>query len=135
MDGPASTKAFAKSLRRQMSPPEVILWQHIRGGRLTGLRFRRQHPIGPYVLDFYCDAARLAVEIDGSHHFEDAVSARDARRDEWCAARGVATLRFPAIYVFEALEGVLGRIAELAQARISSSSGRRPTRTRLPRDG
>jgi very-short-patch-repair endonuclease len=132
MDGPARTKARAKSLRGQMSPPEVTLWQHLRGGRLTGFRFRRQHPIGPYVLDFYCDAAKLAVEVDGGQHFEDAALARDAAGDAWCATRGIETLRFSSLDVFNELDGVLARIAEVATTRVGSSSGRRPTRTRLP---
>ena len=68
MRAPAITIDRARAARRQMTPPEVIVWQGVRGGRLDGLRFRRQHPIGLYVLDFYCAAARLAVEIDGMGH-------------------------------------------------------------------
>jgi very-short-patch-repair endonuclease len=68
MDGRAETKAFAWTLRRELSLPEVIVWQNLRGRRLEGVRFRRQHPVGRYVLDFYCDEARLAVEIDGQQH-------------------------------------------------------------------
>ena len=52
----------ARTLRRKMTLPEVLLWQELRGGRLNGLHFRRQHPVGPYILDFFCAAARLAVE-------------------------------------------------------------------------
>jgi very-short-patch-repair endonuclease len=115
-----------------MSPPEVILWQHLRGERLEGLRFRRQHPIGRFVLDFYCDAARLAVEVDGAQHLEDDAAARDAERDAWCASRGIETLRVPAIDVFKELDGVLRIILDVAQARARSHSGRRPVRTRLP---
>jgi very-short-patch-repair endonuclease len=55
----------ARELRRQMSLPEIVLWQALRKARLGGLRFRRQHPIGPYIVDFYCPAARLAIEVDG----------------------------------------------------------------------
>jgi len=51
-----------------MTLPEVVLWQHLRGRHFSGPRFRRQHPAGPYVLDFYCPAAKLAVEIDGYVH-------------------------------------------------------------------
>ncbi len=132
MDGPARTKSAAKRLRREMSPPEVILWQHLRGERLEGLRFRRQHPVGRFVLDFYCDAARLAVEVDGAQHFEDDAVARDAQRDAWCANRGIETLRVPAIDVFNELDGVLRLILDVAQARARRHSGRRPARTRLP---
>jgi very-short-patch-repair endonuclease len=51
-----------------MTLPEVLLWNGLRGGRLEGLRFRRQHPFGPYILDFYCEQAKLAVEVDGMAH-------------------------------------------------------------------
>jgi very-short-patch-repair endonuclease len=131
MDGPARTKDRAKSLRREMSPPEVILWQHVRGGRLEGLRFRRQHPIGRYVLDFYCDAAKLAVEVDGAQHFEDAAIAYDADRDAWCAEHGVETLRVTSLEVFTNIEGVLRGILDAARRRLSGRSGRRPARIRF----
>ena len=131
MDGPARTKSVAERLRREMSPPEVILWQHLRAERLEGLRFRRQHPVGRFVLDFYCDAARLAVEVDGAQHFEDDAVARDAERDAWCASRGIETLRVPAIDVFSELNGVLRLILHVAQTRVRSHSGRRKARTRF----
>jgi very-short-patch-repair endonuclease len=60
--------ALARDLRAATSLPEGLLWRCLRGRRLEGLRFRRQHPAGPYVLDFYCPALRLAVEIDGDTH-------------------------------------------------------------------
>jgi very-short-patch-repair endonuclease len=53
-----------------MTLPEVLLWQELRGGKLDGLQFRRQHPVGPYILDYFCTAARLAVEVDGRGHDE-----------------------------------------------------------------
>jgi very-short-patch-repair endonuclease len=64
----------ARALRRKMSLPEVVLWQALRRGQVAGLRFRRQHPIGPYILDFYCLSARLAIEVDGFAH-DNAVQA------------------------------------------------------------
>jgi very-short-patch-repair endonuclease len=96
MDAPRTTKDRAKSLRRQMSLPEVLLWKALKGRKLQGLRFGRQHPIGPYVLDFYCEAERLAVEVDGgSHDFGDRPE-RDQRRDAWVLAQGVTTPRLSA---------------------------------------
>jgi very-short-patch-repair endonuclease len=65
----------------------------LRGGRL-GVRFRRQYAVGPYVLDFYCASARLAVELDGAVHADDAAVARDQARDAWLAERGIRVLRF-----------------------------------------
>jgi very-short-patch-repair endonuclease len=65
MDAPGETRDFARSLRRKLSLPEGLLWRAIKGRKLAGLHFRKQHPIGPYVLDFYCHEAKLAVEVDG----------------------------------------------------------------------
>jgi very-short-patch-repair endonuclease len=63
----ATTLAFkrARRLRREMTPPEVVLWERLRGRRLHDLHWRKQHPFGPYILDFFCSAAALCVEIDG----------------------------------------------------------------------
>jgi very-short-patch-repair endonuclease len=102
----------ARELRRQMSLPEIVLWQALRKGRLAGLRFRRQHPIGPYILDFYCASARLAIEVDGSAH-DTAVAARhDEIRQAWLAGRAVTVLRFSAGDVLqdEKLQAVLKAI-------------------------
>jgi ATP-dependent DNA helicase RecQ len=109
---PTTTVDRARDLRREMSPPEVILWTRLRGKGLRGLKFRRQHPVEPYTLDFYCAEARLAVEIDGASH--DGRAAQDARRDAWLLERGVRTVRIPARAVFEDLDGVLWRIAAAA---------------------
>jgi very-short-patch-repair endonuclease len=95
----------ARQLRRALTPPEINLWQYLRT-RPNGLRFRRQHPIGPYVLDFYCPAARLAIEVDGMVHDMGDNPARDAKRDAWLAERGIATLRLPAKDVMESFEAV-----------------------------
>jgi very-short-patch-repair endonuclease len=99
MDGSRVTKDRAKALRRAMSLPEVLLWKAIKGGKLDGLHFRKQHPIGPYVLDFYCDAARLAVEVDGASHGAEDRPQRDERRDAWLADQGIETLRLSASLV------------------------------------
>ena len=74
------------------------------------LRSRRQHPIGPYVLDFHCDAAKLCVEIDGQTHWLSDAQARDAERDAWLALRSVRTLRISATLVFEDLDTALRMI-------------------------
>lgn len=89
---PPSATAKARALRRQAPAPEQWLWQLLRGGRLAGHHFRRQHPLGPYVLDFYCPQARLAVELDGTGHLDRAE--QDAARTAWLATQGVTVLRF-----------------------------------------
>lgn len=84
-------REFAKALRRQMSDAERRLWLHMRAHRFAGQKFRRQQPIGPYVVDFVHFAARLIVEADGGQHCE---SASDARRDQWLKTQGFTVLRF-----------------------------------------
>jgi hypothetical protein len=78
MDAPRPTKDFARALRKRMTPPEIGLWLGLRGGQVGGLRFRRQHPIGRYVLDFYCVEIGLAVEVDGDGHSFGSARARRA---------------------------------------------------------
>jgi len=70
-----------------MTLPEVVLWQELRRGKLKGLQFRRQHPIGPYILDFYCSAARLAIEIDGASHSSDVQAKHDENVTVGCARK------------------------------------------------
>ncbi len=93
-----------------MSLPEVLVWQGLRRRRLEGVYFRRQHPVGPYVLDFYCGRAKLAVEIDGVQHTEEDRLDRDDARDAWLSTLGVRTLRIPAVEVLSDLGGAIDRI-------------------------
>ncbi|HEX5452938.1 MAG TPA: endonuclease domain-containing protein, partial [Stellaceae bacterium] len=118
MRAPAKTFRRARELRRRMTLPEVVLWQALRQGRLAGLRFRRQHPIGPYVLDFYCPSACLAVEVDGLVHDAAVRVRRDARRDAWLDERGVRVMRVTTKDVLhdEGFEGVLTAIENAAGA-------------------
>jgi very-short-patch-repair endonuclease len=101
----------ARKQRRQMSPPEVLLWRQVRGGVL-GFKVRRQHPIGPYLADFYVPIARLVVEVDGSAHDFGDRPERDAARDQYMQERGYRVLRISARDVSGNLEGVLSFIAE-----------------------
>ena len=126
MRAPVLTLKRARQLRREMTLPEVLLWERIRGGRLNGLRFRRQHPIGPYILDFYCTSARLAVEIDGAGHDHESQWAHDKRRDRWLGENRIRVLRTPARDILndEAIEGV---ISSIAQAAAPSTASRSPS--------
>src|ERR1700676_1151538 len=85
-----------------MSPPEVIVWEMLRANRMEGIRFRRQHPIGPYILDFYRSAVRLAIEIDGVGHDVADRARHDERRGAWVGGQGVRVLRIAARDVLDA---------------------------------
>ncbi len=95
-----------------MTLPEVLLWQQLRARQLHGLKFRRQHPIGPWILDFICLSVRLAVEVDGDWaHSVAGNPERDTRRDAWLRDRGIRVLRIPAQAVLANMDGVLRHIA------------------------
>ncbi|MFY9261265.1 MAG: DUF559 domain-containing protein [Gallionella sp.] len=87
-----SSKAFSRQLRREMTDTEQFLWRHLRMRQVRGVKFRRQHPVGKYVLDFACLEKQVAVELDGSQHIENA--AKDEVRTAWLAAQGWQVLRF-----------------------------------------
>jgi len=98
-----------------MSRSEVLLWARLRGRSPGDATFRRQHPIGPYITDFYCSAARLVVEVDGGvHEYEDR-KLRDARRDEYLADRGYRVLRLTVKEVLADPDGVAARVREEAR--------------------
>ena len=84
---------MARDLRRRSTPAERLLWQMLRGRQVMRAKFRRQHPIGPFVVDFFCKQARLIIEADGAPHFPSPL--RDRRRDAWLAAAGFVILRLP----------------------------------------
>lgn len=109
---PKTTVGRARALRRRLTLPEVLLWQAIRGRKLGGARFRRQHPVGPYILDFYCEASRLAVEIDGAGHEHPDQALHDRSRTEWLNTQGIIVYRLAARDVLSNLEGVLASIRQ-----------------------
>ena len=105
--------SLARKLRREMSLPEVLLWEQLRGQK-TGFKFRHQHPIGPYVCDFYCAAAKLAVEVDGEFHGRGDRAQRDADRDRFFAQNGHRVLRVAAGDVLGDIEAVVTMIVSSA---------------------
>ncbi len=113
-------KAARQHLRRAATPAERALWLGLRGERL-GVRFRRQHGVGPYILDFYCPAARLAVELDGAVHDAPGARAYDDARTQWLwDTHRIRVLRFENRLVFEQPDDVL---AAIAQAVAEASDG------------
>gem|GEM_PF-930257 len=112
----------ARSLRRDMTPPERLLWSRLRDRRLAGLRFRRQQPIGCYVVDFYCANAKLAIELDGQSHHTSA--ARDRKRDDWMRAEGIETLRIGVPVLMRDVNGALAVIERAALRLITERTTR-----------
>jgi len=94
------TVAKARALRQNLSLPEALLWRLVKG-QPQGIKFRRQHPIGPYILDFYAPAAKLGIEIDGAAHDMGDRPAHDATRDAWLLTQGITLLRIPAADVLK----------------------------------
>jgi very-short-patch-repair endonuclease len=122
MGAPPETIANARRLRRALSPPEVRLWSRLRT-RAPGLpAFRRQHPIGPYVIDFYCAKARLAVEIDGMSHDLGDRPERDVRRDAWLDERGVTVMRIAAGEAMRQIDEVADAVVRMALAMIEAET-------------
>jgi very-short-patch-repair endonuclease len=105
-------KQKRQSLRNNATPAEKILWSQLRRRSLHGFKFRRQHGIGPYIVDFYCPGKKLVVELDGSVH--DTAEAReyDLARDIFLKEHGIRTLRFTNVEVFENIQNIVDRIAE-----------------------
>jgi very-short-patch-repair endonuclease len=106
----------ARALRRSMSEPEVMLWSRLRGRGGAKPIFRRQQPIGSIIVDFFCPVARLAIEVDGSNHWDEERRRRDEARDRWLAGQGISVMRIPASAVYGDLsavvDGILARVAE-----------------------
>jgi very-short-patch-repair endonuclease len=107
----------ARKLRKAMTMPEALLWRELRQ-RPFGLKFRRQHGSGKYVLDFYCSDARLAVEVDGIGHDMGDQPERDEERDAWFRQHGIETLRVPAGEVLKDVVKAAEAIALYARSRL-----------------
>ncbi|MEW5972259.1 MAG: ATP-dependent RNA helicase HrpA [Pseudomonadota bacterium] len=106
--GQLSPRDFARSLRHNQTEAEQKLWQQLRAHRFEGAKFRRQHPLGPYVVDFVCLEKHLVIELDGGQHSE--AEAYDRQRDAWLEGQGFRVLRFWNNEVMQNLEGVLEAI-------------------------
>jgi very-short-patch-repair endonuclease len=104
-------RSNAKALRHDMTGAERIIWYNVRAHRFQGTSFRRQTPVGPYVVDFICHAAKLIIELDGGQHFEPENISRDVRRDAYLQALGYHVLRFSNLDVMTNKAGVLEAIA------------------------
>lgn len=117
---------LARALRRNMTLPEGLLWRELRK-RPGGFKFRRQHPCGRYIVDFYCPAVHLVVEVDGISHELGSQPNWDARRDECLCGQGLQVIRVRAADVLNSLNSVMAAILEAA--------GQLPLHRRAARDG
>ncbi|QNA84503.1 DUF559 domain-containing protein [Sphingomonas sp. So64.6b] len=137
LSGPGKAIRQSRRLRRVMTLPEVALWAVLRG-RPSGIKFRRQHPAGPYTIDFYCSDAMIAIEVDGEAHGRGDQPARDAERDDWFVRRGVMTLRVRAMDVLDDLDAVVAHVVEHVRLRLPlhhpAAPGGPPPRDKLGED-
>jgi very-short-patch-repair endonuclease len=132
--GPRDTVKRARKLRSEMSLPEGILWRALKE-RPGDFKFRRQHPASVYVLDFYCAAAKLAIEVDGFAHDSVDAAKRDAARSHFLRSQGVATLRVPAKVILEDLNLAIRRINEVCAERAAKLAPNRAVPLHHPADG
>jgi len=105
-----------KDLRRQnrsnLTPAEAALWKHLQGSKLEGRKFRKQHSVGNYILDFYCPQEKLGIELDGKDHFSDNGYESDEIRTGFLNSLNIRVIRFENKEVFEQLEGILEEIRQ-----------------------
>jgi len=116
MRSSSHTHRRAKALRADMSLPEALLWSRLKLTRGEAPRFRRQHPIGPYIADFFCASAKLVIEVDGAHHTDATRIERDERRDAYLRSQGYEVLRIPAGDVLRDVDDVVQGIVQAALA-------------------
>lgn len=105
-------KTTRRQLRQQLTPAEAKLWVTLQNSQLAGRKFRRQHSIGKYIVDFYCPSERLIIELDGAAHDHEQAWEHDRAREEFFSAKGLRVLRFENRNVMENLEGVLAMIQQ-----------------------
>ncbi len=105
-------KTFRTTLRKTLTPAEARFWKTLQNSKLNGRKFRRQHSVGTYILDFYCPSERLGIELDGEVHFNDAAREYDYERKLFLQYFGIRVVRFENELIFNELEYVLHRIRE-----------------------
>lgn len=118
------SRPLARVLRRKLTNAETILWSRLRGGRLNGWLFRRQHPVGPYVADFACVKAQLIVEVDGATHSSLREQTHDRDRTAYLESQGWQVLRVWNTDVYDNLNGVMDAV--LAALPPSALTGHSP---------
>ncbi len=115
---------LARKLRREMSLPEVLLWQRLKGAQ-SGLKFRKQHPVGPYVADFYCSATRTIVEVDGEAHDRGDRPTHDAERDAFLNQNGYRVIHIMASEILLDADEAAASVAALVASPLHPDAARR----------
>ncbi|QKV66329.1 endonuclease domain-containing protein [Pseudomonas sp. 43A] len=108
---------FARQLRVNQTDCEQLLWQKLRSRQIANLKFRRQFPCPPYVLDFYCAELKLAIELDGGQHYETSGLIHDQRRTRYLNQKGIEVVRFSNLEVIQQMDDVLEQIIRIAANR------------------
>ena len=111
-------KPFSRNLRSNMTDAEQLLWSKLHRKQLLGLQFYRQKPLANYIVDFYCAAANLVIELDGSQHFEPDHQAKDAKRDQELESMGIKVLRFDDRQVLTELDAVMSVVFNAVEKQI-----------------
>jgi type I restriction enzyme M protein len=107
---PSSLLENARTLRTQQTDAESLLWRLLRNRQIVGYKFRRQHPVGPYILDFYCHEKKLAIELDGGQHNTESGLANDQKRTQFLMSEGITVLRFWNHEVLQDKDAVLEQV-------------------------
>jgi very-short-patch-repair endonuclease len=113
-----------RRLRSNMTGPEAQLWSRLRARQLQGLKFRRQHGIGPYIVDFYCPEQSLVIEVDGDSHADADQVVKDRQREQYLQSLGLRIIRYINDDILKNLDGVLENLAERL---LSKSTSPRPS--------
>lgn len=114
---------LAKDLRKRPTDTERLLWKHLRAKQFEGLKFKRQQPVGKYIVDFVCFEKKIIIELDGSQHMQPSEKQKDIERDTWFEAQGYAVLRFWDNEVLMNTKGVLEVIRRYCEGTLPSREG------------
>ena len=110
-------KDLRRSLRNNATAPEALLWRRLKGGQVNGMKFRRQHGMGPYVMDFYCPEYRLCIELDGEVHNTEGAYRHDTVRDRFLNENGITVLRFKNDVIRWNMEAIVNEILKFVEGK------------------
>lgn len=110
-------KNIRKNLRNHSTSAESTLWKTLKNKQIGNLKFRRQHSVGPYILDFYCPAIQLCIELEGEFHSGPAAEEKDQERDAFLQNQGIEVIHFENRWVFEYLQDIIDVILEVKEKR------------------